>query len=77
MPRICIVTGKHVMSGNNVSHSHHKTRRKFNPNLHTHRFWLESEQRFIKLRVSKKGMKTIDKKGLEAVLFDMQEKEGA
>ena len=68
MSRICQVTGKRPMSGNNVSHAHNKTRRRFLPNLHTQRFWVESENRWVKLRVSRKGMRIIDKKGLEVVL---------
>jgi large subunit ribosomal protein L28 len=60
------------MSGNNVSHAHNKTRRRFLPNLHTHRFWVESQNRWVKLRVSSKGMRIIDKKGIEAVLEDMR-----
>jgi large subunit ribosomal protein L28 len=60
------------MSGNNVSHAHNKTRRRFLPNLHTHRFWVESEQRWVRLRVSSKGMRIIDKKGIETVLADLR-----
>jgi large subunit ribosomal protein L28 len=72
MSKICQVTGKSPMSGNNVSHAKNRTRRRFEPNLHAHRFWLESEQRFVKLRVSAKGMRIIDKIGLESVLVDMR-----
>lgn len=72
MSRICQVTGKRPVTGNNVSHSHIKTRRRFLPNLHTHRFWVEGEKRFVKLRVSSKGMRIIDKKGIEAVLTDLR-----
>lgn len=72
MSRICQVTGKRPVTGNNVSHSHIKTRRRFLPNLHTHRFWVEGEKRFVKLRVSSKGMRIIDKKGIEAVLTDIR-----
>lgn len=68
MARVCQVTGKKVMSGNNVSHSNRKTRRRFLPNLHRHRFYLPGERRFVTLLVSRKGMRTIDKKGIEAVL---------
>ena len=68
MSRVCQVTGKRPMSGNNVSHAHNKTRRRFLPNLHTHRFWVESEQRWVRLRVSSKGMRIIDKKGIDTVL---------
>ncbi|MFG1495815.1 50S ribosomal protein L28 [Saccharospirillum sp. HFRX-1] len=72
MSRICQVTGKRPVTGNNVSHSHIKTKRRFLPNLHTHRFWVEGEKRFVKLRVSSKGMRIIDKKGIEAVLTDIR-----
>jgi len=72
MSRICQVTGKRPMSGNNVSHAKNRTRRRFLPNLHTHKFWVEEEQRFVKLRVSSKGMRIIDKKGIETVLKDMR-----
>jgi large subunit ribosomal protein L28 len=60
------------MAGNNVSHSQRKTRRRFLPNLHTHRFWVESENRWVKLRVSTKGMRTIDKNGIDTVLAEMR-----
>jgi len=60
------------MSGNNVSHAHNKTRRRFLPNLHNHRFWVESENRFVKLRVSTHGMRIIDKKGIDEVLKDIR-----
>ncbi|MFP3873691.1 MAG: 50S ribosomal protein L28 [Thiohalophilus sp.] len=72
MARVCQVTGKRPMSGNNVSHAHNKTRRRFLPNLHTHRFWVESQNRWVKLRVSSKGMRVIDKKGIEVVLEDLR-----
>ena len=72
MSRVCQVTGKSPMSGNNVSHAHNKTRRRFLPNLHSHRFWVESEKRFVKLRVSSHGMRIIDKKGIEEVLKDIR-----
>jgi large subunit ribosomal protein L28 len=68
MSRVCQVTGKAPMAGNNVSHANNKTRRRFLPNLHTQRFWLETEKRYVKLRVSKKGLRLIDKLGIEAVL---------
>jgi large subunit ribosomal protein L28 len=60
------------MSGNNVSHAHNKTRRRFLPNLHTHRFWLDSEKRFVKLRVSSKGMRIIDKRGIDDVVAELR-----
>ncbi len=72
MSRVCQVTGKGPVVGNNVSHAHNKTRRRFLPNLQTHRFWVESENRFVKLRVSTKGMRIIDKKGIDAVLTEMR-----
>lgn len=72
MSRICQVTGKRPMAGNNVSHAHNKTRRRFLPNLHTHRFWVESEKRFVKLRLSSRGMRIIDKKGIDVVLSEMR-----
>ncbi len=72
MSRVCIVTGKRPVTGNNVSHANNRTRRRFNPNLHTHRFWVESEKRFVKLRLSSKGMRVIDKRGIDAVLADIR-----
>ncbi|MCO7233392.1 MULTISPECIES: 50S ribosomal protein L28 [unclassified Cobetia] len=71
MSKVCQVTGKRPVTGNNVSHSQRKTRRRFLPNLHIHRFWVESQQRFVKLRVSTKGMRIIDKKGIDEVLKDL------
>lgn len=72
MSRVCQVTGKRPMTGNNVSHANNKTRRRFLPNLHTHRFWLESERRFVRLRVSQKGLRTIDRHGIEKVVADLR-----
>lgn len=72
MARVCQVTGKRPMTGNNVSHANNKTRRRFMPNLHEHRFWVESENRFIRLRVSASGMREIDKKGIDSVLNDIR-----
>ena len=72
MARVCQVTGKGPMSGNNVSHAHNKTRRRFLPNIHAHRFWVASENRWIKLRVSSHGMRIIDKKGIDTVLAEMR-----
>ena len=72
MSRVCIVTGKRPMTGNNVSHAQNKTKRRFLPNLHTHRFWVESENRYVRLRVSSKGMRIIDKKGIDSVLTDLR-----
>ena len=72
MSKVCQVTGKRPISGNNVSHAHNKTRRRFLPNLHTPRFWLPSENRYVKIRVSSKGMRIIDKKGIESVVSDIR-----
>ena len=72
MSRVCQVTGKGPMSGNHVSHANNKTKRRFLPNIHPHRFWVESEQRWVKLRVSSKGLRTIDKRGIDAVLADLR-----
>ncbi|CAN0247352.1 unnamed protein product [Discosporangium mesarthrocarpum] len=72
MSRVCMVTGKKPVTGNNVSHANNKTRRRFSPNLHSHRFWVESEKRFVKLRVSTKGMRIIDKLGIDSVLTDIR-----
>lgn len=74
MSQVCQVTGKGPMAGNNVSHANNKTRRRFIPNLQEKRFWLESEKRYIKLRVSAKGMRIIDKLGIENVLKDIKER---
>ena len=75
MSRVCQVTGKRPASGNNVSHAHNKTRRRFMPNIHNHRFWVESENRWVKLRVSANGMRIIDKKGIDEVLADIRKRE--
>ena len=72
MSRVCQVTGKRPMVGNNVSHANNKTRRRFLPNLHNHRFWVESENRFVRLRISTKGMRIIDKLGIDKVLADLR-----
>lgn len=72
MSRVCQVTGKRPMTGNNVSHAKNRTRRRFLPNLHTHRFWVESEKRFVKLRVSSKGLRVIDRHGIDKVLVDLR-----
>ena len=72
MSRVCQVTEKRPMMGNNVSHANNKTRRRFLPNLHHHRFWVESENRFVRLRVSTKGMRIIDKLGIDTVLADLR-----
>ena len=72
MSRVCQVTGKRPISGNTVSHANNRRRRRFLPNLHTQRFWLEGEKRWITLRVSGNGLRTIDKKGIEAVVADLR-----
>ncbi|MBQ0712839.1 MAG: 50S ribosomal protein L28 [Porticoccus sp.] len=74
MAKVCQVTGKKPMSGNNVSHAKNRTRRRFEPNLHSHRFWIEAEKRFVKLRLTAKGMRIIDKLGIEQVLVDMRKR---
>jgi len=72
MSKVCQVTGKKPQSGNNVSHANNRTRRRFLPNLHYKRFWVESEKRYVRLRVSHKGIRTIDKHGIDKVLADMR-----
>lgn len=72
MSRVCQVTGKRPMSGNNVSHANNRTRRRFLPNLHSRRFWLEDESRWVRLRVSGQGLRIIDKKGIETVLEEIR-----
>jgi large subunit ribosomal protein L28 len=72
MSRVCMVTGKNPQVGYNVSHAKNHTKRRFLPNLHTHRFWVESEKRFVKLRLSSKGMRIIDKVGIDQVLSDLR-----
>ena len=74
MSRVCQVTGKGPMVGNTVSHTNNRTRRRFLPNLHTQRFWLENEKRFIRLRVSHHGLRIINKLGIEQVIADLRAK---
>lgn len=74
MSRVCQVTGKRPISGNNVSHANNKTRRRFLPNIKIHRFWVEEENRFVSLKVSTKGMRIIDKLGIKAVLDTIRAK---
>ncbi|MDT8406899.1 MAG: 50S ribosomal protein L28 [Methylococcales bacterium] len=74
MSRVCQVTGKGPVTGNNVSHAHNKTRRRFLPNLHYRRFWVASENRWVRIRVSAKGMRIIDKLGIDSVLKDIRAK---
>ena len=68
MSRVCQVTGKRPMSGNNVSHANNKTRRRFLPNIQSHKFWVEEEKRFVTLKLTPKGMRIIDKLGITEVL---------
>ena len=72
MSKVCQVTGKRPQSGNNVSHANNRTRRRFLPNLQYKRFWLEAEKRYVRLRVSHKGLRIIDKHGIEKVLADLK-----
>lgn len=72
MSRVCQVTGKRPVTGNNVSHANNKSKRRFLPNLQQHRFWVESENRFVRLRTSAKGMRIIDKRGIDVVLTEMR-----
>jgi len=72
MSRVCQVTGKRPAVGNNVSHANNKTRRRFLPNLHKRRFWMEGEKRWVRLRVSSQGLRIIDKKGIEQVVADLR-----
>ena len=74
MSRVCQITGKGPMSGNTVSHANNRRRRRFLPNLHTQRFYLESERRYITLRVSSHGLRTIEKRGIEQVVADLRAK---
>ena len=72
MSRVCQVTGKKALSGNNVSHANNKTKRRWLPNLHERRFWVPSENRWISLRVASHGLRTIDKKGIEVVIAELR-----
>jgi len=72
MSRVCQLTGKKPMTGNRVSHANNKRRRRFLPNLHTQRFWLESERRFVSLRISCNALRTIEKKGIEKVVAELR-----
>ena len=72
MARVCQVTGKAPMTGNNISHAHNKTKRRFLPNLQRRRFWVESENRWVSLRLTNAALRTIDKNGIDAVLADMR-----
>ncbi|HEX8012424.1 MAG TPA: 50S ribosomal protein L28 [Casimicrobiaceae bacterium] len=72
MARVCVVTGKTPMMGNNVSHAHNKTRRRFLPNLQRRKFWVESENRWVSLRLTNAALRTIDKKGIDVVLAELR-----
>lgn len=72
MARVCQITGKKPMTGNNVSHANNRTKRRFLPNLQYRRFWVENESRWIRLRVSQAGLRLIDKKGIDVVLADLR-----
>ena len=72
MSQVCQVTGKRPVSGNNVSHANNRTKRRFSPNIHDHKFWVESENCWVRLRVSSKGIRIIDKKGIDVVLKDLR-----
>lgn len=74
MSKVCQVTGKRPMSGNNVSHANNRTRRRFLPNLHYRRLWVESEKRWVRLRISQQGLRIIDKNGIDTVLKDMRDR---
>ena len=72
MSRVCQVTGKKTSVGNNVSHANNRTKRKFLPNLHNKKIWVESQNRWVRLRVSSQGLRVIDKNGIDSVLENMQ-----
>lgn len=72
MSQVCQVTGKRPITGNSVSHAHNKTKRRFSPNLHMHRFWVETEKRYVRLRVSARGMRIIDRKGIDSILAEIR-----
>ncbi len=72
MSKVCQVTGKRPMTGNNVSHANNKTKRRFLPNLHNRRLWVESEKRWVSLRLSGNGLRTLDKKGIDVVLAELR-----
>lgn len=74
MSKVCQVTGKKPMSGNNVSHANNRTKRRFEPNLQYKRFWLESEKRWVRLRISARGIKTVDKKGVATIVAELRKR---
>ncbi len=72
MARVCQVTGKRALKGHSVSHANNKTKRRFNPNIHERRFWVASENRWVKLRVSTNALRTIDKNGIDTILAELR-----
>ncbi len=72
MSKVCQITGKRPITGNTVSHANNRKRRRFLPNLHTQRFWMETEKRFVSLRISTSGLRTIEKNGIEAVVAKLR-----
>ena len=74
MSRVCQVTGKGPLVGNHVSHANNRTKRRYLPNLHARKFWVETENRWVRLRVSNAGLRTIDKKGIDVVLADLRKR---
>jgi len=72
MSKVCQITGKRTVRGNNVSHAKNRTRRSFQPNLHYRKFWVESEKRWVRLRISSRGLRIIDKNGIDSVLADLR-----
>jgi len=72
MSKVCQITGKRTVRGNNVSHAKNRTRRSFHPNLHYRKFWVESEKRWVRLRISSRGLRIIDKNGIDSVLADLR-----
>jgi large subunit ribosomal protein L28 len=74
MSRVCQITGKRPITGNNVSHANNKTKRRFLPNIQKHRYWVENENRFVTLKLSTKGMRIVDKFGIEKVISQLRAK---
>jgi large subunit ribosomal protein L28 len=72
MSRVCVITGKKPITGNRVSHANNKRRRRFLPNLHSQRFWVETEKRWVSLRISANGLRTIEKKGIDQVVAELR-----
>lgn len=74
MARVCQITSKNPLVGNNVSHSNRKTKRRFLPNIQTHRIWVASEKRFVKLKTSAHGLRIIEKKGIDKVILELRKR---